>query len=190
MTKQQLRSIFQERRKALSSAEVRMLSGKIADHFFSSTDLTSVSILHTFLPIRKKNEPDTWIIVQRLRMDFPDIAIAVPLMNSNTGELEHFLLDKTGDVAENAFGIPEPRDAKPIASTNIDLVLTPLLAFDRLGNRVGYGRGFYDRFFQQCRPDAVRIGISLFEAADAIDDVNANDVRLHRCITPNGTVNF
>ena len=64
------------------------------------------------------------------------------------------------------------------------MVLVPLLAFDSKGYRVGYGKGFYDRFLKQCRNDCVKIGLSYFEPIDAINDAGEFDVPLDFCITP------
>ena len=61
---------------------------------------------------------------------------------------------------------------------SIDMVLVPGLCFDGDGHRVGYGKGFYDRFLKTCRPDCIKIGLSYFEPVESIDDVHEGDVRL------------
>jgi 5-formyltetrahydrofolate cyclo-ligase len=68
------------------------------------------------------------------------------------------------------------------------MVLVPLLAFDRQGFRVGYGKGFYDRFLQNL--STLKIGLSFFDADEDIDDVHAYDIQLDQCITPNKIVTF
>jgi 5-formyltetrahydrofolate cyclo-ligase len=55
------------------------------------------------------------------------------------------------------------------------VVFVPLLAFDKKGNRVGYGKGFYDAFLSKCKPETIKIGLSFFEAEETIDDVFEND---------------
>ena len=72
----------------------------------------------------------------------------------------------------------------------IDLILVPLLAFDTYGYRVGYGKGYYDKFLKECREDLVKIGFSYFDPVDVIDDINAFDVKLTYCITPNANFTF
>jgi 5-formyltetrahydrofolate cyclo-ligase len=69
----------------------------------------------------------------------------------------------------------------------IDLVFIPLLACDLQGNRVGYGKGFYDRFLSKCRYDVKKIGLSFFDPVDKIEDVNVFDIPLDECITPKKT---
>jgi 5-formyltetrahydrofolate cyclo-ligase len=69
-------------------------------------------------------------------------------------------------------------------------VLIPLLAFDRKGHRVGYGKGYYDRFLRTCRKDVVKIGFSYFDPVEKIEDASRYDVRLNYCITPNDIYRF
>lgn len=66
----------------------------------------------------------------------------------------------------------------------------PLLAYDKQGNRVGYGKGFYDKFLSQCKPNVVKIGLSFFEPEDLIEDIFENDVKLDVCITTLEIYNF
>ena len=72
----------------------------------------------------------------------------------------------------------------------IDLVLVPLLAFDQEGYRVGYGKGYYDKFLSQCREDVIKIGLSFFEPVDAISDINQFDMSLNYCVTPQQVYDF
>ena len=65
------------------------------------------------------------------------------------------------------------------------MVLVPLLGFDERGHRVGYGKGFYDRFLAECNPKIQKIGLSLFEPVAQIDDTSDFDIPLDACITPN-----
>jgi 5-formyltetrahydrofolate cyclo-ligase len=60
----------------------------------------------------------------------------------------------------------------------------PLLAFDEKGFRVGYGKGFYDRFLKQCKDGGIKIGLSYFNPIDTIEDAGEFDVPLNFCITP------
>ena len=70
------------------------------------------------------------------------------------------------------------------------MVLVPLLCFDRSGHRVGYGKGYYDRFLRKCRADCKKIGLSMFDPVDEITDAGESDVRLDLVITPTATVSF
>jgi 5-formyltetrahydrofolate cyclo-ligase len=84
----------------------------------------------------------------------------------------------------NRYGILEPSNGEIVDPLAIDIVMIPLLAFDQLGYRVGYGKGYYDRFLCKCRRDVIKIGFSFFEAEPVIKDIDNYDVPLNYCITP------
>lgn len=90
----------------------------------------------------------------------------------------------------NEFNIPEPLDNKVADPASLDLVIIPMLAFDEKGNRVGYGKGFFDRYLKESRDDCIKVGFSYFDALDSIDDANEFDVPLDFCITPQRTYVF
>lgn len=86
--------------------------------------------------------------------------------------------------------MPEPLDGIEISPLKIDVVFIPLLAFDKKGNRIGYGKGFYDQFLSDCKADVIKIGLSFFEAEEAITDVYKDDVPLDYCVTPQQIYRF
>ena len=86
--------------------------------------------------------------------------------------------------ANSDWGITEPVGGTVVKPTDFDIVLIPLLAFDKNGHRVGYGRGFYDRYLVKCRPDCLKIGISLFDPVDLIEEVESFDIPLDIAICP------
>ena len=143
-------------------------------------------VLHTFLPIVPQNEVDTWPIIYRLWQSFPQIQVAVSVTNTNTNRLAHYVLTPKTPLIENRWGIsePQPNSCTGINSEQIDVVLVPLLAFDRQGHRVGYGKGYYDRLLAECRPECLKIGLSLFKPVERIIDVELTDIQLDRCVTP------
>ncbi len=190
MTKQELRSGYLAKRKQLTKDEVQELSARLSHHFLAYFDFAKLNVLHTFLPIPSNNEPDTRIIISEVSATCPNVLICVPKVKQGAAELEHFALAPGTTMQENKWGIAEPVDGVRVDVSKIDMVLVPLLAFDRSGNRVGYGKGYYDHFLSQCRPDAFRVGLSLFEAVPAISDINSDDVPLHYCITPSGVQGF
>jgi 5-formyltetrahydrofolate cyclo-ligase len=77
-----------------------------------------------------------------------------------------------------------------IAADRLDIVFVPLLAVDKQGNRVGYGKGFYDRFLRKCAPGCQFIGLHYFDLEDRIDDVLPTDIRLNAVVMPNKVVRF
>ncbi len=182
--------MYLAKRKELNHEEVQSLSSSLSHHLLTFFDFRTLKVLHTFLPIPVNNEPDTRIIISKINAAHPDVLICVPKVKQGTAELEHFALTPETSLVENKWGIAEPVDAPRADVKSIDMILIPLLAFDHQGNRVGYGKGYYDRFLSQCRPDALRVGLSLFDAAAAISDINAGDVPLHYCVTPSGVQSF
>ena len=183
MNKDQLRKLYIQKRKALSDVEFKQLNKTVVDNFFKGIDLTSVKVLHTFLPITTKREVDTWLIIDRIRREFPHIRLSIPKVNNKTGELENIYFEGLHQLATNAWGIQEPKQGVPTEPEKIDLVLVPLLVFDVNGDRIGYGKGYYDRFLKTCRPDCKKIGLSLFPAIEKISS-EEYDVRLDGVVTP------
>lgn len=190
MTKQELRKIYLQKRKALSEAEYSQLNFQLYQNFFSHIDVSFIRVLHTFLPIASKKEVDTWLIIDRIRREFPQVRISIPRVNSQTGVFDSFYFEGLHQLATNELGIQEPKQGIPTEPEKVDVVLIPLLAYDATGHRVGYGKGFYDKFLSTCRPDCKKIGLSLFEAEEKIADVHTLDVTLNLCVTPQGVISF
>jgi 5-formyltetrahydrofolate cyclo-ligase len=184
MKKSQLRKHYLSKRKAISSEEIVIKSQQIADLFFQNFELSKVKYLHIFLPIIKHNEIDTWLIIRYLQLNFSEINIVIPKIIPENSTLEHYLFNEK-KLIKNTWGILEPlgENQKKILPTQIDLVIIPLLIFDKNGNRVGYGKGFYDRFLQKCKPETLKIGLCLEEPIENIEDVNEFDVKMDFCIT-------
>jgi 5-formyltetrahydrofolate cyclo-ligase len=190
MIKKELRKIYLRKRMELSPEQCEELNHRLCDRFFSAVALSGISVLHTFLPIRKNNEVDTWLIIDRLNREFPHIRISVPKINNHSAELEHYFLEGRDQLENNTWDIPEPVKGIPTPVETIDAVLVPLLAFDKQGHRLGYGRGFYDRFLATCRPGCLKIGLSFFEMEEKIDDIGQKDIPLNLIITPQRVVNI
>jgi 5-formyltetrahydrofolate cyclo-ligase len=190
MTKQALRKLYLEKRLELSEGEYGQRNFQLYQNFFANIDLSFVKVLHTFLPITSKKEIDTWLIIDRIRREFPNVRISIPKVNNETSALEHFYFEGLHQLTTNTWGIQEPKQGIPTEIEKIDLVLVPLLAFDNHGHRVGYGKGYYDKFLAACRPDCKKIGLSLFASEEKIDDVHTKDISLDSCITPMGIIEF
>jgi 5-formyltetrahydrofolate cyclo-ligase len=182
MTKAELRKSYLQKRLALSDADCLNYGRLICEQFFFNFDLSFLNILHLYLPIEKNKEPDTWLILDRVRREFPNVRITVPRVRDN--QLENIFFEGLHQLEKNAWGIPEPKQGMPTPTEKIDLVIIPLLAFDQVGHRVGYGRGFYDRFLKECRLDCKKVGLSFFGPIEKIADSGEHDVTLTHCITP------
>ncbi|MDQ8052497.1 MAG: 5-formyltetrahydrofolate cyclo-ligase [Pedobacter sp.] len=186
MLKSEIRKLALAQRSALSEAQLLSLNEKLLAQF-KKLDFSAIKSIHLFLPIIQKKEPDTFLFIDWLQHAHPFIKIVVPKADFQSGEMSHYAYFHQDDLVHNAYHIPEPQHAEPFVG-EIDLVIVPLLAFDEKGYRVGYGKGFYDRFLQNS--NAQKIGLSFFGAISSINDVHLNDIRLDQCITPDGIVDF
>lgn len=187
MYKTELRKIYQGKRAALSDAAVESGSKAIADMLFRNFQFDIISSVHIFLPIKNKKEINTWYIIERLRKEYPSVKIVVPRIDET--DFDSFLLSKETALKENSLGVPEPVKGIPFGHKQIDFVLLPLLVFDQSGNRIGYGKGFYDRFLTTCNPHVIKTGLSLFEAEECIAP-DSFDIPLNFCVTPTKLYSF
>jgi 5-formyltetrahydrofolate cyclo-ligase len=190
MTKAELRKTFLAKRQMLTPAERETASANIETQFFASVDLKSVKVLHCFIPIERFAEADTRPIFQRLWSEYPEIVTVVPRVNHETEELESLRYRSDTELFKSKWQIGEPTHDERVEPEDIDLVIVPLVCFDLNGHRVGYGRGYYDRFLRQTRPNCSKIGLSIFPPVNVIDDSHEADVRLDRCITPHLVYKF
>lgn len=184
MMKADIRREFLARRRALSEEEVTRRSDRLRKLLIQNFPVDNWLWLHLFLPIPHQHEPDTWALIRQLWQERPSLQLAVPVVQPDGQTLRHYQLTPETQLVDNKWGIPEPVGAVEVFPPQLDAVLIPLLAFDEQGHRVGYGKGFYDRFLAACRPDTLRIGVSLEPPVSHITDAWEGDVRLHACITP------
>lgn len=190
MTKDALRKLFLDKRVTLSQADYDKLNDSLVENFLKAIDFSTVNVIHSFLPIEKTKEPDTWRLIKRIKKEHPSVKIAIPKINTQTSNLDHFYLEDEDQLEKNTWGIPEPKQGVPVPLERIDAVIVPLLAFDKEGHRVGYGRGFYDKFLNQCTGRIQKIGISLFPPVEIIENINPNDQKLTLAVTPDEVLLF
>ncbi len=188
MEKKKLRTIYLSKLKLLSLAERLEKSEQISRQFFANFTLENVRNVHLFLSIEKNNEVETRFIYEQIWQDFPQIRTFVPRVCGDG--LEHFEFTKQTKLIKNSWKILEPIDGESVDKKLFDIVIVPLLCVDLQGNRVGYGKGFYDKFLVNCRKDCVKIGVSFFEPISEITDKNKFDVKLDYCLTPNRLIKF
>ncbi len=184
MTKSELRKAYMVKRRSLTPDELAVGSEQIALNFFNNTDLRDVGLLHCFIQIDRFNEIDTTVILERLWRDFPNVKTLAPRLGKAPSEIESVIFQSFTELVPNDWGIREPTRAEHVPAGKIDMVLVPLACFDTRGHRVGYGKGFYDRFLSKCRSDCARIGLSYFPPVTAIDDVGPHDAALELVVTP------
>lgn len=184
--KSSARKKYSELRSNLSHEEIAEKSLQIANQVLK-LPIWDYSYYHLFLSIESKKEVQTEFILHILQGK--DKSVVVSKSNFETNEMDNFLLQENTALKVSKYGIPEPVSGIAIDAKLIDVVFVPLLAFDLSGNRVGYGKGFYDRFLGTCRTDAVFIGLSFFEAETRIE-ATEDDVPLDFCVTPEKIYSF
>jgi 5-formyltetrahydrofolate cyclo-ligase len=184
MTKSELRKQYLEKRAGLSASEVSSMSTSISDAFFFTVNLAALQNLHCYLPIDKFNEPDTRVIFERVWREFPELTTTVPRIDFATGDFASVLYSSTCPIVQNKWGVNEPEGGTVVHPEAIDLAIVPLLCFDEAGFRVGYGKGYYDRFLAKCRPDCLKVGLSFFPPIEEIGNIHEDDVPLDLFITP------
>lgn len=187
MTKNQLRTYYKKLRATLSKQEKEEKSLAIANKLLQA-NIWDKTYYHLFLTIAEQNEINTEYILNLLMGKDKEIVLSKTDFANH--RMTHFLLTEETKIKKNNYNIPEPISGEEIPSDKIDVVFIPLLAYDIHGNRVGYGKGFYDRFLSECRKDILKIGLSFFEPENKIEDVYEEDIPLDFCITPDTIYTF
>lgn len=181
MTKNEVRLHYRALRQELTELQKEQYSRAIA-HKVLELPVWDRAYFHVFLPIMGQREVDTKFLLQLLYKK--DKKIVVSRSDFETREMTHFQFADGVRLKENQYGIPEPVNGITVPVEQIQVVFVPLLAFDHSGNRVGYGKGFYDRFLAKCKTGTIKIGLSFFEAVAPWEDVFESDVKLDYCVTP------
>ncbi len=187
MLKKELRTKYKALRSQLSDNDLEEMSLAIANKVLA-LPVWEKNYFHIFLPITEHKEVNTEFILHLL--SGKDKEIIISKSDFETREMTHFLLTDNTKIKKNQYNIPEPVDGIEVPSKKIDVVFVPLLAFDKTGHRAGYGKGFYDKFLTNCKPETIKIGLSFFEAEEQIKDVFENDVKLDYCVTPDRVYEF
>jgi len=186
MKKSEFRKIYLEKRKSLSQDEVSFLSEKIFANFINYFKPISEQKVHIFIPIEKFKEMNTQIFIDYFLNR--NIKVYVPKIVDT--KLISVKISSDTPFTINNWGISEPVSNEDSEVLDFDFVITPLLYCDFKGNRVGYGKGFYDQFFENISKSTKKIGVNYFNPDDMIDDVWENDIPLDYLVTPTEVLSF
>ena len=194
MNKKELRVKYKALRKELTDKEIEDKSLAIANRMLQLDAMTLGSqvwektYFHLFLAIKEQKEVETEFVLQILAGKDKEIVVAKS--DFTTLEMTNYLVTDNTKFQKNEYNIFEPVTGLEVPNATIEVVFVPLLAYDKKGNRVGYGKGFYDNFLSKCNSDVIKIGLSFFEPEEAISDVSPTDIRLDCCITPTTIMRF
>ena len=179
-TKAVLRTEYQKRRDSLTEDQIADCSIQISN-LSLTLNIWEYSIYHLFMTNEKNKEIDTSYLLSVIQGK--DKQPAIPkIVDEN--RLEHFLLNDQTLLKNNRWGIPEPLSGITINPKQIEVVFVPLLVFDQHGHRVGYGKGYYDRFLDQCSESTVKVGLTFFDPVTKIEDIETHDISLDFALTP------
>ncbi len=146
MDKKELRSLIREKKRAMTAQQIEEASSRLAQLLYATPYYNNASTIYGYLSYNQ--EVRTLPILQQALLDGKKVA--VPKVFGD--KMRFIYLTDLSKVATGYSGIPEPVEDGPVACDKDALVLMPGLAFDRQGNRMGYGGGFYDKFLAQ-EPD-------------------------------------
>tara|TARA_B100001057_G_scaffold359016_1_gene361213 strand:+ start:558 stop:1118 length:561 start_codon:yes stop_codon:yes gene_type:complete len=184
--KRKVREIFISRRNLINSKILEDSSIQIAKQSLK-LEIWHFTNYHIFFPIEKNKEVNTKHIIQIIQGK--DKNVIVPKIKDNTN-LKNYLLTDSTLFVKNSYGISEPQSGIEVNPIDFDLIFIPLIAFDQMGYRVGYGKGYYDKMLSQCSKKALKVGLSLFDPINKIHDISTHDVKMDYCITPDQIYKF
>tara|TARA_B100001175_G_scaffold293820_1_gene280595 strand:- start:593 stop:1180 length:588 start_codon:yes stop_codon:yes gene_type:complete len=188
LEKKSIRKSYFKKRKELSNSKFQEESEQIIKNMITLIKNFSPKCVHCFLPIKTKYEIDTLPIIKYCW--YNNIDVLIPVSDFEKGTIKSAEFNPNTKMIQTKNNITEPFDPIWKKLNNIDLVITPLLAFNIEGYRVGYGKGFYDRFFASFNHDVKRIGISLFKPCENIEKISKQDIPLTHCVTPKKIYSF
>jgi 5-formyltetrahydrofolate cyclo-ligase len=187
--KQTLRSVYLAKRELLTTYEIEQRKKLVVENFKLWVKTYHLKCIHVFIAIERQKEVDTWPIIHWLWEQ--NIKTITSITHTGSNNLAHVEFMATTKLSTNKWGIPEPENAASFLNFNeLDLVLVPLVVFDLAGNRIGYGKGYYDKFLSQCKPETIKLGIAQTPPLDIIPYMHESDIVLDGCITHLGNYKF
>lgn len=182
--KKRLRKKYQAVRKQLTDDQVINKSRSIAQKITSLSAFKQAATIHSYIALKKKREVLTRDIIEHCFE--ADKTVVVPKMKKR-GELSHHTIQHFGELTPNRWGVPEPPDDDEFSIESLSIILVPMVSGDHLKNRLGYGKGYYDRFLS--KTDAVKIGLLYDDTlSDIILPTDHFDVQLDLLVTESGIV--
>ncbi len=189
MTKAAIRKLYKEKRASISNSEFEKLTDLLLIQF-QELGLYLPNLILSYLAYTRFNEIDLSLIEQFCSWKNPECSFCYPIINDVSNTMVAAATTDDRKFSANKYGILEPPGDIAILPKDIDMVFVPLLSFDKNGYRVGYGKGYYDKFLANCREDLVKVGFSFFDAQEELIEKNAFDIPLDYCITPHRNYQF
>ncbi len=177
--KQALRQEFRAKRQAIPQQELADASAQILKEVLVQNLVPDgLLMLYVDHPVQRELPMQHWFEC------FENQHICVPKIIDARGHMEAVMWNKDMLLTTNKWGILEPKSTAFIDPKTIAVVVVPLLCFDTSGQRVGYGKGYYDRFLARCAKQVKTIGVCFFDPVEPIEDTLSTDVSLDVVVTP------
>jgi 5-formyltetrahydrofolate cyclo-ligase len=155
--KKELREQMRKRRTMLTGEEKQRMSGEILRRLISLDEYKKTEILLTYASL--SNEVDTFSLIAAALKSGKKVA--VPRCVEGKPVIEFYFIYSTDDLECGSYGILEPLPKRErLCMCSNGLCVLPGLSFDRLGARLGYGKGYYDRFLQDFKGNTVGLCFS------------------------------
>jgi len=189
LTKAEARKTYLQKRKNITDKE-KLIWDDLVLIQFQKIAFPPVSLVFSYIEMPHQKEVKTESIINFLEFKNPNLRVAYPVCNFQTWTMDAVIGDENTSFIENRFGTIEPDSNERANPKEIDLVIVPLLCFDQKGYRVGYGKGFYDKYLRETNSDTLKIGLSYFAPIEKILDSDEFDIPLDYCITPGNIYEF
>jgi len=180
VTKKEIRQQLRTQMANLSAIELRERSARACTKLTQTREYARSEFVMVFLSL--PNEVDTTSLVLQAWRDGK--RVLAPKVDWDQRRMLPIQINSlSDDLSESVLGIREPVDGMPIPLANIDMVVVPGMGFDAKGNRLGRGRGFYDRFLAHRDWAGIACGLTL--EIQVVDDlpVDEHDIKVHMLVT-------
>lgn len=154
--KKELREKVLDLRQQIAEDDWAQKTNSIADKFLQTDFYHNSNTIHTYISMNQRKEVGTDELIQNFFESEKEVV--VPVTDFSDTSLKHIRLHSFGDLIVNKWGIREPEEAEEaVDPKELDLIIIPMAAADKSGNRLGYGKGFYDRFLANTK--AKKVGL-------------------------------
>lgn len=157
--KQELREKVLAEREQISESDWKAKSETIISSLTDADFFKKAKTVHTYISMNQRGEVCTDQLVEDLLSG--EKRVVVPVTNFDEGTLTHSEINAISDLQKNKWGVAEPKQITPVEVGELDLIVVPMAAADKTGSRLGYGKGFYDRFLGETK--AIKVGL-VFDA--------------------------
>ena len=180
--KQELRTQFKSYREQLSDQQYASFNRRIRERLAALPEVSRSRMVHSYWSLPTRREIDIRPLIQQWHAEGKTIVL--PVMRGL--DLLHVPFEGTSQLAKNSWGLYEPTGSKTVPVTDLELVVVPALGASRRGHRIGYGKGYYDRFLADVR--AVTVGLVFDACLKGTVPVEPHDVPLDIIVTENEVI--